>query len=111
VVNAMWFTNKRDEGVVYHEWFNPVSTVMLALILTAVSHHRHIITLLILLYRLNVRSTSGRLASKPTSNSLVPTTRLCTSNTSNVSRLLTRPPRSMIYYWRSVCGFITLEGK
>ena len=36
-INAMWFKNKRDEGIVYSDLFNPVSVHSIALILTAVS--------------------------------------------------------------------------
>lgn len=36
IINAMWFANKQDEGVVYHEYFNPFSDVALALVLTGV---------------------------------------------------------------------------
>jgi len=36
VVNAMWFANKQDEGVVYHEYFKPLPDVALALVLTGV---------------------------------------------------------------------------
>jgi hypothetical protein len=36
-VNAIWFKNKRDEGVKYAEFYNPIPEVGLALILTAVS--------------------------------------------------------------------------
>ena len=35
VINAMWFANKHDKGVVYSEWFNPIRPVTLALVLTA----------------------------------------------------------------------------
>lgn len=37
-VNKMWFKNKRDEGIIYSDYFNPVSVPSIALILTAVSH-------------------------------------------------------------------------
>jgi hypothetical protein len=33
----MWFNNKRDEGVIYQDYFNPISVPSIALILTAVS--------------------------------------------------------------------------
>ena len=36
-VNKMWFKNKRDEGITYPDYFNPVSVPSIALILTAVS--------------------------------------------------------------------------
>jgi len=36
-VNKMWFNNKRDEGIVYQDYFNPISIPSIALILTAVS--------------------------------------------------------------------------
>jgi hypothetical protein len=36
-VNAMWFKNKRDEGIVYPDLFSPISVPSIALILTAVS--------------------------------------------------------------------------
>jgi hypothetical protein len=37
-VNAMWFKNKRDEGILYADLFNPISVHSIALILTAVSN-------------------------------------------------------------------------
>jgi Domain of unknown function (DUF6532) len=36
-VNKMWFKNKRDEGVLFSEYFNPLAVPSIALILTAVS--------------------------------------------------------------------------
>ena len=33
----MWFNNKRDEGVIFQDYFNPISVPSIALILTAVS--------------------------------------------------------------------------
>ena len=36
-VNKIWFNNKRDEGVIYQNYFNPISVPSIALILTAVS--------------------------------------------------------------------------
>jgi hypothetical protein len=36
-VNAMWFKNKRDEGILYPDLFKPISIHCIALILTAVS--------------------------------------------------------------------------
>ena len=36
-MNKMWFNNKRDEGVVYQDYFNPIAIPAIALILTAVS--------------------------------------------------------------------------
>jgi hypothetical protein len=36
-VNRMWFKNKRDEGILYSEYFSPISGPSIALILTAVS--------------------------------------------------------------------------
>lgn len=35
-VNVMWFKNKRDEGFVYPDLFNPIPVPSIALILTAV---------------------------------------------------------------------------
>ena len=35
-VNKLWFNNKRDEGVIYQDYFNPISIPSIALILTAV---------------------------------------------------------------------------
>ena len=35
----MWFKNKRDEGIVYQDHFNPISVPSIALILTAVSFY------------------------------------------------------------------------
>jgi hypothetical protein len=37
VVNAMWFSKKQDEGVIYHEYFKPLPDITLALVLTAVT--------------------------------------------------------------------------
>jgi hypothetical protein len=39
-VNAMWFKNKRDEGIIYFDLFKPVSVHSIALILTAVSNSK-----------------------------------------------------------------------
>ncbi|KAI5994418.1 hypothetical protein EDD15DRAFT_2112111, partial [Pisolithus albus] len=36
IVNTMWFTNKHDDGVVYHEYFRPFPYPALALVLTAI---------------------------------------------------------------------------
>lgn len=36
VVNAMWFKNRRDEGVKFPEIFNPLPVRAIAFILTAV---------------------------------------------------------------------------
>ena len=36
-MNMMWFNNKRDEGVIYQDYFNPIAIPAIALILTAVS--------------------------------------------------------------------------
>ena len=33
----MWFMNKRDEGIVHKDYFNPIQIPYIALILTAVS--------------------------------------------------------------------------
>ena len=33
----MWFMNKRDEGIVHKDYFNPIQIPSIALILTAVS--------------------------------------------------------------------------
>jgi hypothetical protein len=68
VVNTMWFANKRDEGVVFSEWFNPITPVTLALVLTAVSAH-HMSDPLLNLVRLNAVLTSGPPASRLTLNS------------------------------------------
>jgi hypothetical protein len=35
-VNAMWFQNKRDEGVIFTEMFKPIPVPAIALVLTAV---------------------------------------------------------------------------
>jgi hypothetical protein len=35
-VNTIWFKNKRDEGIKYPEFYNPIPEVGLALILTAI---------------------------------------------------------------------------
>jgi hypothetical protein len=36
-VNKMWFMNKRDEGIIYQDYFNLLSIPSIALILTVVS--------------------------------------------------------------------------
>ncbi|KAH7904196.1 hypothetical protein BJ138DRAFT_1119639 [Hygrophoropsis aurantiaca] len=36
VLNDMWFTNRLDEGILYHEFFNPIPVETIALILTAI---------------------------------------------------------------------------
>jgi len=33
----MWFANRRDEGVIYHTYFNPFPIELLALMLAVVS--------------------------------------------------------------------------
>jgi Domain of unknown function (DUF6532) len=33
----MWFNNKRDEGIIFQEYFKPIPIASIALILTAVS--------------------------------------------------------------------------
>ena len=38
-VNAMWFQNKRDEGVQFTDMFKPIPVQAIAFVLTAVSHH------------------------------------------------------------------------
>ena len=38
-VNAMWFQNKRDEGVHFTDMFKPIPVQAIAFVLTAVSHH------------------------------------------------------------------------
>ena len=37
-VNKMWFKNKWDEGIMYPDYFKPLSVPSIALILTAVSY-------------------------------------------------------------------------
>jgi len=44
--NLMWFANRRDEGVVYHTYFNPFPVELLALMLAVVS----VICVFLLLY-------------------------------------------------------------
>ena len=60
-VNAMWFKNKRDEGIVFPDLFNPISVHSIALILTAVSNLLSHFTYLIIFlhYRSNATSMSG----------------------------------------------------
>ncbi|KAH7926124.1 hypothetical protein BV22DRAFT_1009785 [Leucogyrophana mollusca] len=36
VLNDMWFANRHDEGILYHEFFNPIPVETVALILTAI---------------------------------------------------------------------------
>ncbi|KAG2112915.1 hypothetical protein BD769DRAFT_1391754 [Suillus cothurnatus] len=35
-INVMWFANQHDEGVVYHEYFNPMPIEVIALVLTTI---------------------------------------------------------------------------
>ncbi|KAG1829731.1 hypothetical protein F4604DRAFT_1947399 [Suillus subluteus] len=35
-INVMWFVNRHDEGVVYHEYFNPMPVKVIALVLTTI---------------------------------------------------------------------------
>ncbi|OJA17164.1 hypothetical protein AZE42_00244 [Rhizopogon vesiculosus] len=37
-INLMWFTNRNDEGVIYHKYFNPMPVKVVALVLTAELH-------------------------------------------------------------------------
>jgi hypothetical protein len=37
-INIMWFTNRDDEGIIYHKYFNLIPTEVIALVLTAMSH-------------------------------------------------------------------------
>jgi hypothetical protein len=37
-VNAMWFQNKRDKGVVFTKLFKPIPVQAIALVLTAVRY-------------------------------------------------------------------------
>jgi Domain of unknown function (DUF6532) len=38
VINAVWFANPNDEGIVYTPYFEPISYVTIALVATVVSH-------------------------------------------------------------------------
>jgi hypothetical protein len=60
----MWFKNKRDEGILYSDLFNPISVHSIALILTAVSNIMDNFQVLSKSFynRLNAISTSGFLA-------------------------------------------------
>lgn len=67
----MWFKNKRDEGITYPDYFNPVSVPSIALILTAVScpfsffcYEINSNLFSCIFCRLNAISTSGQLASR-----------------------------------------------
>jgi len=35
-IAGQWFDNSQDEGIIFHAYFNPVSTPIIALVLTAV---------------------------------------------------------------------------
>ncbi|KAG1868654.1 hypothetical protein F4604DRAFT_1927193 [Suillus subluteus] len=35
-INIMWFANRNDEGIIYHKYFNPIPTEVVALVLTAI---------------------------------------------------------------------------
>ncbi|KAG2117748.1 hypothetical protein DEU56DRAFT_930543 [Suillus clintonianus] len=35
-INIMWFVNRKDEGIIYHEYFNPMPIKVVALVLTAI---------------------------------------------------------------------------
>jgi hypothetical protein len=37
IINAMWFRNRRDEGVQYEDFFRPIKPETIALVLTVVS--------------------------------------------------------------------------
>jgi hypothetical protein len=62
----MWFKNKRDEGIMFSDYFNPISIPSIALILTAVScpFVTYVIRMLNIVLRLNVISKSGLLESR-----------------------------------------------
>ena len=67
-VNKMWFMNKRDEGIIFQDYFNPLSIPSIALILTAVRSFFFGYVNFIFSYivsRLNATSMSGRRASRP----------------------------------------------
>ncbi|KAH7917894.1 hypothetical protein BV22DRAFT_1052118 [Leucogyrophana mollusca] len=36
VINDMWFTNRHDEGILYHDHFDPIPVEAIALVLTAI---------------------------------------------------------------------------
>lgn len=38
IINATWFANRNDEGVVFDDYFNPISNATVALIATVVSN-------------------------------------------------------------------------
>ena len=70
-VNKMWFKNKRDEGIIYQDYFKPLPIPSIALILTAVSililgYNLSYIHLYLYCFRLNVTLMSGQLGSRPT---------------------------------------------
>jgi hypothetical protein len=50
----MWFKNKRDEGIMFSDYFNPVSIPSIALILTAVSGPLHVTFVFIILQCLQI---------------------------------------------------------
>lgn len=114
-VNAMWFKNKRDEGILYTDLFNPVSVHSIALILTAVSNswdyfHFHVFNKY---NRLNVISTSGFPAPRPKSP-FGPT--ITALSMTAISCLLihlatTRSPKVLTFLVGCNVGFITSDGE
>src|SRR5882762_1204217 len=67
-VNKMWFKNKRDEGIIYPDYFNPISVHSIALILTAVGFFFKCNLIIVFFYfpvrRLNVILKNGQLESR-----------------------------------------------
>lgn len=42
-INSIWFVNQSDEGVLYNDYFNPISNATIALVLTMVCPCRDIV--------------------------------------------------------------------
>ena len=115
-VNAMWFKNKRDEGIIYTDLFNPVSVHSIALILTAVSNSNNYFHFQVShdkYNRLNAISTSGFLARRlkspfgPTITASFMTAISCLSN----HLATTRSPKVLTFLVGCNVGFITLDGE
>ena len=109
----MWFANKHDEGVVYHEYFNPLSDVTVALVLTSVRHfsltEAYISTKK--RFRSNVGLMSGPPVSRSMSHSLLPSTVQFLTHTSNAYVSSKNTPRSMNSSTKSARSSIMLQGQ
>ena len=114
----MWFNNKRDEGVIYQDYFNPIAIPAIALILTAVSFFCPVKECFngffsYVIYRLNAISTSGRQGLRPISHFMLKNT--IQSMTATSSRLMNlgsiRSRETLTFSVVYNVNFITSAGK